>query len=104
MKKGWHPPEYDHPLSVIARKLSSQLDPGIEEGKFYVFTDEEKPGVKYPIKVTSGCFLDPTYGRVSNWWTWHKVKPDGSLGRAISGYGGSWKQITEQQAKKLAKE
>lgn len=103
MSDVWHPPEYNHPLSVIARKLSSELDPGLHEGGYFVFTDEKRPGVKYPIKVTSGCYLDATYGRVSNWWTWHKVGPDGSLGRSISGYGGAWKEITRAQAIRMSK-
>lgn len=41
----------------------------------------------YKVKIIDGCFLDPVYGRVSNVWTWRKVKPDGSLGRSVSGYG-----------------
>lgn len=24
----------------------------------------------YNVRIDSGCYLDPTYGRVSNWWTW----------------------------------
>lgn len=41
----------------------------------------------YLVKVVSGCFLDPKYGRVSNWWTWQRIQPDGSLGPKESGYG-----------------
>lgn len=41
----------------------------------------------YRVKVIDGCFLDPVYGRVSNWWTWRKVLPGGKLGRPVSGYG-----------------
>lgn len=41
----------------------------------------------YPVKVISGYYLDPTYGRVSNWWTWQRVNEDGSLGEQESGYG-----------------
>ena len=39
------------------------------------------------VVVVSGTFLDPVYGRVSNWWTWKPVLDDGSLGEAESGYG-----------------
>lgn len=41
----------------------------------------------YKVKVISGCYLDPTYGRVSNWWTWSRVNEDGTLGSTESGYG-----------------
>lgn len=47
--------------------------------------------IKHPdgrlVKIKSGYFLDPVYGRVSNFWTWNEVKPDGSLGKHESGYG-----------------
>lgn len=37
--------------------------------------------------IHSGCWRDPTYGRLSNWWTWSPVMLDGSLGEKVSGYG-----------------
>lgn len=47
--------------------------------------------IKHPdgrlVQVTSGCFLDPVYHRVSNWWTWRPVSSDGTLGPPESGYG-----------------
>lgn len=40
------------------------------------------------VEITGGCYCDPTYGRVSNWWYWRKVNSDGSLGKKqYSGYG-----------------
>lgn len=39
------------------------------------------------IRVKSGCFLDPVYGRLSNWWTWNEVLPSGNLGPDEQGYG-----------------
>ena len=39
------------------------------------------------VKIKSGCFLDPVYGRVSNAWTWNEVKPNGKLGKDEHGYG-----------------
>ena len=39
------------------------------------------------VKVKSGHFLDPDFGRVSNWWTWNEVLSDGSLGPDEQGYG-----------------
>lgn len=42
------------------------------------------------VEITSGYYLDPTYGRVSNFWTWRKVREDGTLGsHHYHGYG--WK-------------
>lgn len=41
----------------------------------------------YLVKIKSGYFLDPIYGRVSNHWHWNKVNADGSLGEAGHGYG-----------------
>jgi len=39
----------------------------------------------YPVKVVDGQYWG-TYG-LSNFWSWRRVKPDGSLGRLVSGYG-----------------
>lgn len=41
----------------------------------------------YKVKVVEGCFLDPVYGRVSNYWTWRRVLKGGKLGKPESGYG-----------------
>lgn len=47
--------------------------------------------IKHPdgrkVKIISGYFLDPTYGRVSNWWSWREVKKNGKLGKIENGYG-----------------
>jgi hypothetical protein len=39
------------------------------------------------IYIESGCYTDPTYGRLSNHWHWRKVNEDGTLGRRGNGYG-----------------
>jgi hypothetical protein len=41
----------------------------------------------YPVKILQGCYFDPVYGRVSNWWTWQRINADGSMGKKTSGYG-----------------
>lgn len=42
----------------------------------------------YKVHVISGQYLDSTYGRVSNHWSWKRVNPDGSLSETVeSGYG-----------------
>lgn len=47
--------------------------------------------IKHPdgrtVKVIEGRFLDPIYGRVSNFWTWREVKKGGRLGKKECGYG-----------------
>ena len=52
--------------------------------------------VKHPdgrtVKIKSGCYRDPIYNRVSNWWTWNELLPDGLLGPDESGYG--WRNKT----------
>ena len=37
------------------------------------------------VRITGGAYL--RNGRVSNWWDWRPVLPDGSLGETESGYG-----------------
>lgn len=48
-------------------------------GKLYLHPDD---GV---IRIDSGCYYDPTYGRVSNFWRWTVVDTEeqksGYLGR-----------------------
>ncbi len=52
------------------------------------------------IQIISGCFLDPNYGRLSNYWTWREVLPDGTLGKEGEGYGGiNFRAITKNQAR-----
>ena len=41
------------------------------------------------VYITGGYYTDPTYGRLSNHYSWRKVKKDGSLGKEYSGYGGA---------------
>lgn len=44
------------------------------------------------VKILSGHFLDPVYGRLSNFWNWREVLPDGTLSETLeSGYG--WKVV-----------
>ena len=39
------------------------------------------------VKITGGQYLDPTNGRVSNFWSWREVKANGKLGKEENGYG-----------------
>ncbi len=65
----------------INQSLRSYFCPTMEIGAIVDHPDG------YKVKIIDGCYLDPTYGRVSNWWTWKQVKQDGSLGKKASGYG-----------------
>ncbi len=70
-------------LYAIAREINQELAKGssMAVGKTLKHPDGRT------VKIKSGCFLDPTYGRVSNFWSWNEVLPDGSLGPEESGYG-----------------
>jgi len=71
-----------HPLTKLAHDITDKyFQQSMEIGKVLQHPDGRT------VKVKSGCFRDPVYGRVSNWWTWNEVLPDGSLGLDESGYG-----------------
>lgn len=93
------------PLSAIAREISMSLAPALKVGRF--FSQKDQAGRTRPIKVVSGCYLDPVYGRVSNFWTWREVlgKNGGriKLGPQESGYGGDEVEITADEAIAMAK-
>ena len=41
-----------------------------------------------PVYLESGYYLDPTYGRVSNFWNFKKIRADGTMSRKTFGeYG-----------------
>ena len=39
------------------------------------------------VKIKDGYYLDPIYGRLSNFWTWNEVFDNGLLGPDECGYG-----------------
>ena len=47
--------------------------------------------VKHPdgrnVKVVEGHYLDPVFKRVTNFWYWREVLPNGELGSKECGYG-----------------
>ena len=99
-----------HPLTTIARDLTTKhFGNSLKVNGYFLYSPQGKANECQgrPIKVTDGQFLDPTYGRLSNHWTWQYVKPDGSLGKhEASGYGGDenyFKPITRKQAVELAR-
>ena len=67
--------------SGIKEGLRGHFCPTMEVGKTVMHPDGRM------VKIISGCYLDPVYGRVTNWWTWQPVAEDGSLGPNERGYG-----------------
>jgi hypothetical protein len=72
------------PLARIAREMNAKL--ASQSSMQIGATIPDRAGTRM-VKVASGYYLDPIYHRVSNWWTWNEVLPDGSLGPEESGYG-----------------
>lgn len=56
----------------------------LEVGKSYDHPTEGR------ITIIDGCYRDPTYNRISNFWRWRRA--DGSEG---SGYGGHWPEAAK---------
>lgn len=84
-------------LTVLARKLTDKHKDRLTKIAYDV-TDEYfecSMGIgktlQHPdgriVKIKDGCFRDPTYDRISNWWTWNEILPGELLGADESGYG-----------------
>lgn len=73
------------PVKAIVARLNEGMR------AFFCPTMEVGARIQHPdgylVEVVSGRYLDPTYGTVSNWWTWRRVLEDGHLGVEESGYG-----------------
>ena len=72
-----------NPLAKIASDLNNDL---ASRSSMAIGKTMKHPDGR-TVKIKSGYFLDPVYGRVSNWWEWNEVLPDGKLGTKESGYG-----------------
>ncbi|WP_028058298.1 hypothetical protein [Candidatus Solirubrobacter pratensis] len=72
----------DPAMYAIAREITDEVLPPItlEIGRRYVHPEQGE------IEITSGCYRDPTYDRISNWWTWTVV----ATGEKRAGYGSNW--------------
>lgn len=96
-----------HPLNVLAHKLTREyFGNALRVGRYFAYRrDGEKKTRPRPILVTSGEFL--VEGRLSNFWNWRYMRPDGSLSTKESGgYGGGlefFQPITRKKAVALAK-
>ena len=71
------------PLARIAQSMNAEL---ASRSSMQIGATIPDPNGRM-VKVASGYYLDPIYGRVSNWWEWNEVLPDGSLGPTECGYG-----------------
>lgn len=76
-----------HPLERVAQNVMAEVYP--EEQRLRVGLVTKHPDGR-TVRIMSGCFLDPVYNRMSNWWTWREVKGE-ELGPEESGYGWSVK-------------
>jgi hypothetical protein len=71
-------------LYAVARKINESLaaKSSMAIGKRLMHPDG------YLVEVTSGCYLDPVYHRVTNFWYWKRVNADDSLSTEEEcGYG-----------------
>lgn len=69
-------------LYRIAREITDEILPPVtlRIGQRYIHPED---GI---IQITSGCYRDATYGRISNFWHW-KVE---ATGETHHGYGANW--------------
>ena len=69
-------------LYRIAREVTDSIMAPVtlRPGKRYVHPEDGE------IEITSGCYRDPTYGRVSNFWYWTVI----TTGEKKHGYGANW--------------
>ena len=78
-------------LTKVAQSLTEKyFGNSLEIGKYFIYKGK-------PIKIISGCFLDPVYYHLSNRWTWRKVLSNGSLGKKGEGYGENDEVVMEAQ-------
>lgn len=66
------------------KKIDKEQLKSPEIGSIVTYNGDKKP---YDVYIVSGCYLDSTYNRLSNFWYWRKVLRNGNLGRLESGYG-----------------
>lgn len=75
-----------HPLSRIAREITLSLVPPDRQHLAVGMTCKHPDG--RTVRIVSGCYLDPTYGRLSNHWHWREVLLGGLLAASEEcGYG-----------------
>lgn len=72
-------------MSELLYGIAKSINSGLEAQS----TMKVGATIKHPdgrtVKIASGQFLSG--GRVSNFWYWNEVMPDGTLGKEECGYG-----------------
>lgn len=69
-------------IDYINLRIKPVTEPEIGN-KIYYIPNEKNNDVFEPCIVKSGCYLDPIYHRVSNFWTWLNL----TTNKEESGYG-----------------
>jgi hypothetical protein len=77
-------------LYRIAREITDEVIPPVtlRIGGRYVHPDDGN------ITITSGCYRDSTYGRISNFWYWTVE----ATGETHHGYGANWPEQSDATA------
>ena len=74
-------------IDYINLRITPVAEPEIGNEIYYIANKDS--GLFEPCIIKSGCYLDPTFHRLSNFWTWLNL----ATGKEESGYGGFVKII-----------
>ena len=78
--------KFNCPVLSDGTKLSPISEPK-RNSIMYIYKESKL----IPVLILDGCYTDPTFGRVSNWWTWQELDNELNLKEKVSGYGGFFK-------------
>ena len=75
-------------------------------GSIVAHTGWRQSKTNYPcdVYIMSGYLLDPISTRVSNYWSWKRILPDGTLGELENGYGDFTKSINQYDIEVIIKQ
>lgn len=83
-----HGIKFNCPILNDGTKLNPISEPK-RDSIMYIYKESSKELI--PVLILDGCYLDPTYHRVSNWWSWQELDNELNLKDKSSGYGGFFK-------------
>lgn len=82
-------------ITTIGRIITESVIPNnVRVGGYYLINGK-------PCKIVAGRYWGD-YG-LSNFWWWREVGSSGRLGKKGNGYGGNWKPITMEEAKRISR-